>query len=76
MSRLVGICRDALGPSDINKGAIAGSVSFSRYSTDICQFGGWIDKAFVATGDIVVGLDPEDVILFGITDNLSGILFP
>ena len=69
-----GVCRDALRTCDVYEGVVAGRVSFHGDRVDRLQFLGGVDKALVTARNVIVHLDPEDVGVGGLADDLSRII--
>src|SRR5215470_10104029 len=69
MCSLIRVCGDAFGASDVNKGAVARLVSFLSYSPDCLQFFLGMEKAFVASRDVIVHFNSEHVAVPGVTNN-------
>jgi hypothetical protein len=64
------VSRDAFGAGNVHESVVASSVSFLGHRVNGLQLLGGIYKAFVPARDVIVYLDPEDVVVCRALDNL------
>ena len=67
---LVRIRGDAFRACDVDEGVVARLVRLLSHGADRLQLLFRIHEAFVSPGNVVVHLNPEDVALLGVADNL------
>src|SRR5208282_736127 len=73
---LIAVRRDAFGPGDVDEGVVSGLMRRFRYVMNRLQLFFWLEKAFIASRNIVVDLNAEDTARLGLVDNLLRIAAP
>ena len=70
----VGVRSNAFGARNVDKSMILGCMGRIGNSPNGFQFCGWVEKAFVASRDVVIDFDAKNVTLLRITNNCLGVV--